>query len=170
MEYYLISSKNLENKKYFANSSRNAAKLAFKDIKKLNKTSKNVAILLKDMNGGYHHYIANQKGGKDNLENSISELSKQLEQNVNSTIENKNQLIQDEIKKTIEQIKNNVDENVYTKNAIKTEKELEKIIPKKHWKNFNQLFVGFGQQICLPRKPKCDICKLKNKCNFYKNL
>ena len=66
------------------------------------------------MNGGYHHYMANQNGGEDNLENSISELSK-LEQNVNSTIENKNQLIQDEIKKTIEQIKNNVDENVYTK-------------------------------------------------------
>ncbi|MFX1344314.1 MAG: endonuclease III domain-containing protein [Promethearchaeota archaeon] len=45
-----------------------------------------------------------------------------------------------------------------------TEKELKRIIPKNEWLRLNRLFVRFGQQICLPNHPKCDICPLNEIC------
>ena len=58
-----------------------------------------------------------------------------------------------------------------TKVPHKTKIELEDIINKNYWKKINPVLVGFGQQICLPRYPKCCICLIKNKCDYYsKNL
>ncbi len=45
-----------------------------------------------------------------------------------------------------------------------TEKKLKEIIPKSHWIRVNRLFVRFGQEICLPIHPKCDICPLNAIC------
>jgi endonuclease III len=56
---------------------------------------------------------------------------------------------------------------VKTKTPNKTREKLEELIPKKQWKNINPLLVGFGQQICTPRNPKCDTCKINKKCKFY---
>jgi len=56
---------------------------------------------------------------------------------------------------------------VKTKTPEETEKGLMKIIPKKYWLKINNLFVKFGQNICLPRKPKCQICPIKNFCEYY---
>ena len=42
---------------------------------------------------------------------------------------------------------------VNTKTAEKTEKELEKVLPKKYWREFNAIFVQFGQEICQPISP-----------------
>ncbi|MFX1303959.1 MAG: endonuclease III [Promethearchaeota archaeon] len=53
---------------------------------------------------------------------------------------------------------------VKTKNPIKTEKELKNTIPKELWLKLNRLFVRFGQQICLPIRPKCDICLINDTC------
>jgi endonuclease-3 len=53
---------------------------------------------------------------------------------------------------------------VKTKSPVDTEKELEDWIPREHWADINILLVGFGQQICLPRNPKCDECLAKNLC------
>lgn len=58
---------------------------------------------------------------------------------------------------------------VKTQNVKKTEEELIKIVDKEYWLIFNNIFVTYGQNICLPIRPKCQICGLKGICNFYTN-
>ena len=58
---------------------------------------------------------------------------------------------------------------VKTQNPKKTEEELIKIIDKRYWLILNNTFVRYGQNICLPIGPKCEICSLKDICNYYKN-
>jgi endonuclease III len=58
---------------------------------------------------------------------------------------------------------------VKTPNAKKTEEELIKIVNKEYWLILNNIFVIFGQNICLPIRPKCQMCSLKGICNFYTN-
>lgn len=53
---------------------------------------------------------------------------------------------------------------VKTKTPEKTEKALEKILPKKHWKEFNAIFVLFGKTICVPISPFCSKCSIKKYC------
>jgi len=43
-------------------------------------------------------------------------------------------------------------------------KELEEWLPREYWRPINKLFVGFGQTICLPVKPKCEECKINSLC------
>lgn len=45
-----------------------------------------------------------------------------------------------------------------TKNPEQTRKSLEAWLPKKYWDEINLLMVGFGQTICSPVSPKCNIC------------
>ncbi len=56
---------------------------------------------------------------------------------------------------------------VKTKSPIETEFALSKIFNKKFWVEVNESFVKFGQIICKPVNPKCDICKLRKKCSYY---
>lgn len=58
---------------------------------------------------------------------------------------------------------------VKTQNVKKTEEELIKIVDKEYWLILNNIFVTYGQNICLPIRPKCQICGLKGICNFYTN-
>jgi endonuclease-3 len=58
---------------------------------------------------------------------------------------------------------------VNTSKPEETESELRNIFDKKTWVKVNDTFVTYGQNICLPIKPKCTICQLKNKCQYYKN-
>ena len=53
---------------------------------------------------------------------------------------------------------------VKTKSPEQTEKELEKILPRKYWPEFNALFVLFGQTICQPISPKCSQCPVREYC------
>ena len=57
---------------------------------------------------------------------------------------------------------------VQTKNPEETEFELMKLIPKKYWIDINDTFVMYGQNICKPISPMCDVCKIKNLCKYYK--
>lgn len=50
------------------------------------------------------------------------------------------------------------------KEPQKIEQDLLKIIPKKHIKDVNHLFVYHGRKICDSRKPKCDICPINEYC------
>jgi len=43
-------------------------------------------------------------------------------------------------------------------------KELESWLPREHWAEINPLLVGFGQTVCLPIKPRCHDCMLKDSC------
>jgi endonuclease III len=56
---------------------------------------------------------------------------------------------------------------VNTKSPEKTEIELSRILDKKYWIKVNDTFVMYGQNICLPIKPNCKLCKLKKVCKFY---
>ncbi|MHA2287166.1 MAG: endonuclease III domain-containing protein [Promethearchaeota archaeon] len=53
---------------------------------------------------------------------------------------------------------------IKTKTPEETEKKLKKIIPKDQWIRVNRLFVRFGQEICLPNRPKCDLCPINTSC------
>ncbi len=53
---------------------------------------------------------------------------------------------------------------VETKTPEKTEKELEKILPKKYWCGFNGVFVLFGREICQPISPWCSKCPVSGFC------
>ena len=57
---------------------------------------------------------------------------------------------------------------VHTKNPEETEFELMKKIPKKFWLDINDTFVMYGQNICKPISPICNVCKIKNSCKYYK--
>ena len=56
---------------------------------------------------------------------------------------------------------------VNTKNPEETENVLQKSIDKKYWIRVNETFVTFGQNICLPIKPKCNVCQLNKMCKYY---
>ena len=53
---------------------------------------------------------------------------------------------------------------VKTKTPEKTEKDLEKTLPKKYWKEFNGIFVLFGKTICQPISPFCSKCPINKYC------
>ncbi len=57
---------------------------------------------------------------------------------------------------------------VDTKTPEDTEQELMKKIPKKYWLEINDTFVMYGQNICKPISPMCDVCKIKRNCKYYK--
>lgn len=57
---------------------------------------------------------------------------------------------------------------VETKTPEDTEQELMKKIPKKFWIDINDTLVMYGQNICKPISPMCDVCKIKKSCKYYK--
>ena len=57
---------------------------------------------------------------------------------------------------------------VNTKTPEDTEQALVNMIPKRYWLRINDTFVMYGQNICKPVSPMCDVCKIKTKCKFYK--
>ena len=57
---------------------------------------------------------------------------------------------------------------VDTKNPEETEQELMKKIDKKYWIEINDTFVMYGQNICKPISPMCNVCKIKKSCKYYK--
>ena len=59
---------------------------------------------------------------------------------------------------------------VKTSNPEQTEAELSKLYNRKYWLDINELFVRFGQTICRPIGPKCEICKVSGYCDYYKAL
>ncbi len=53
---------------------------------------------------------------------------------------------------------------VSTETPDETEEALEKIYEKKYWIDINELFVSFGQTVCLPINPRCQTCPVKSIC------
>jgi endonuclease-3 len=58
---------------------------------------------------------------------------------------------------------------VNTNKPEETELKLYEIFDKGLWVVVNDIFVSYGQNICVPINPKCNICKLKKICRFYKS-
>ena len=53
---------------------------------------------------------------------------------------------------------------------VKIEQDLIKIFPKEYLKDINHLFVWHGRNTCIARKPKCDLCSVKDFCKYYKKI
>lgn len=50
------------------------------------------------------------------------------------------------------------------KDAVKIEKDMMEIVPKKEWIDFSHRLVHHGRQVCIARKPKCDACSMVKFC------
>lgn len=50
----------------------------------------------------------------------------------------------------------------------KTEDSLRNIIPEELWIGFNPMMVEFGKKICRPQRPLCQICSIKEFCDYFK--
>jgi endonuclease-3 len=53
---------------------------------------------------------------------------------------------------------------ISTKTPEDTETALKAILPLEHWDDFNDLFVTFGQTICVPISPFCSRCPIQQYC------
>ena len=56
---------------------------------------------------------------------------------------------------------------VDTKTPEETEMALREKIPKKYWLDINNTFVMYGQNICKPISPMCDVCNIRKSCNYF---
>ena len=52
-----------------------------------------------------------------------------------------------------------------TKNEKESGKMLCEKVPKEYWKRLNFAIVSFGQTVCLPRNPRCEICPIVPYCH-----
>jgi endonuclease-3 len=59
---------------------------------------------------------------------------------------------------------------VQTPEADVTEAELRKVVPMDLWKEVNMRMVPFGQDVCLPRNPRCPACPIKKHCDYGRDL
>ncbi|HIG51682.1 MAG TPA: endonuclease III [Candidatus Marinimicrobia bacterium] len=53
---------------------------------------------------------------------------------------------------------------VKTKNAVKIESELSKLINKNDWTLFAHLLIDHGRAVCIANRPKCNNCVISNLC------
>ncbi|EIE81807.1 hypothetical protein G6F47_003666 [Rhizopus delemar] len=53
---------------------------------------------------------------------------------------------------------------VSTKTPEETRESLQSWLPKDKWKKINPILVGYGQIVCLPRNPRCDVCPVSEYC------
>ncbi|MGQ9469528.1 MAG: endonuclease III domain-containing protein [Nitrososphaerales archaeon] len=59
---------------------------------------------------------------------------------------------------------------VDTKTPEETEFELMKKVDRKYWMDINEIFVKFGQKICKPIIPRCNLCRLRSYCRWYQEF
>jgi len=57
-----------------------------------------------------------------------------------------------------------------TKRPEETEAALAKAVDRKYWLTVNELFVKFGQTICRPVGPRCELCLLTRHCRYYRTV
>lgn len=50
---------------------------------------------------------------------------------------------------------------------VKIEYDLMKVLPKSHWILWNIDIITLGREICVARKPKCNICFLREECPSF---
>jgi endonuclease-3 len=50
------------------------------------------------------------------------------------------------------------------KDAVKIERDLMRIVPKKEWTLFPHLMIEHGRAICQARKPRCEECPINTLC------
>lgn len=53
---------------------------------------------------------------------------------------------------------------VQTTDAVKIEFALMDIVPKEQWNDFDRLIITHGRRTCIARRPKCDVCPIRDLC------
>lgn len=53
---------------------------------------------------------------------------------------------------------------IKSRNPVKIEEKLMRIVPKSEWGNVNHLFIALGRDTCTARRKFCDRCVLKDIC------
>ncbi|PID71893.1 MAG: exodeoxyribonuclease III [Desulfobulbus propionicus] len=53
---------------------------------------------------------------------------------------------------------------VETETPLQTEMALRKQLPQKYWLDINSILVAYGQGLCKPQRPHCDVCILEKDC------
>ncbi len=53
---------------------------------------------------------------------------------------------------------------VRTKSPAETEKALGAVVPRRLWKDINEVFVLHGQNTCTPQSPRCSTCIIRASC------
>lgn len=59
---------------------------------------------------------------------------------------------------------------LHSRTPEETERKLMELVPRRYWREFNNTFVKFGQNICLPVWPKCGECPVSRKCKYYREI
>jgi endonuclease-3 len=54
------------------------------------------------------------------------------------------------------------------KDPVGTERDLRRVLPRKHWLDVNRVMVSFGRDVCVPGVPKCWKCPVSAWCAFPK--
>lgn len=54
-----------------------------------------------------------------------------------------------------------------SKNVDETERQLMDSLPKNIWSLAHHLLIWHGRRICDAKKPKCEICNIKDICDYY---
>ena len=52
--------------------------------------------------------------------------------------------------------------------VLTIERKLNKLFPKEMWNRVNDQMILFGRYICKAKKPNCEICPFKGKCEATK--
>jgi endonuclease-3 len=47
---------------------------------------------------------------------------------------------------------------------VKIEQDLMRLVPQQDWTDFSHLLIHHGRQICVARKPRCEICPVNHLC------
>ncbi len=54
--------------------------------------------------------------------------------------------------------------------ADKVSDEMMKKLPKYKWHLMHHLLITHGRETCIAQNPRCEVCSLKDICNYYKEL
>jgi endonuclease-3 len=53
---------------------------------------------------------------------------------------------------------------VASNNPEQTEAQLQRVLPRRHWIEINELLVAYGQSVCTPTSPFCSRCSIARHC------
>lgn len=56
------------------------------------------------------------------------------------------------------------------KTVEETERQLQKAIPKKDWRDAHHWLIFHGRRVCHAQRPECEGCTLKGMCRYYRAL
>jgi len=51
--------------------------------------------------------------------------------------------------------------------AAGVEQDLMVLFPKEEWGKLTDLMISHGRKICIARRPKCQICSIRQYCRYY---